>query len=100
MVLSQSLFQRQHRLHVSDSFLEDICLILETDFGSAIQYLETLEPSYYLFKQQSTHVSPPSTSFCGCEYIHAHTFPKQEASLCQKWMEFRFPEGILGLQLQ
>lgn len=59
MVLSQSLFQRQHRLHVSDSFPGDICLILETGFGSAIQYLETLEPSYYLFKQPSTHVSPP-----------------------------------------
>lgn len=100
MVLSQSLFQRQHRLHVSDSFPGDICLILETGFGSAIQYLETLEPSYYLFKQPSTHVSLPSTSFCGCEYTHVHTFPKQEAVLCQKRKEFIFPEGILGLQLR
>lgn len=74
MVLSQSLFQRQHRLQVSDSFSGDICLILEKGFGSAIQYLETLEPSYYLFKQPtclsplpvsvvvSTHTCKPSLS--------------------------------------
>lgn len=84
-------------MHVSDSFSGDICLILETIFGSAILYLETLEPSYYLFKQPSTHVSLPFSSFCGYEYTHVHTFPKQEAALCQKQKEFRFPEGIHGL---
>lgn len=55
-----------------------------------------------LIKHRSTHVPlplPAPMALCAHARTHAHTFPKQEAVLCQERMEFRFPEGVLGLQL-
>lgn len=71
--------------------------------ASAIQCREILG-SPYTSHRTSLHprVSPsasPHGPVCTRTHTRAHTFPKQEAAPCQERMEFRFPEGVLGLQL-
>lgn len=91
------LFQRQCHLHVSDPVTGGICLTPRDSFASTIWHLGTLGPSSHLVSQPPPpclHLLPVSMVVC----THMHTFPKQEAALCQERMEFRFPEGALGLQ--
>lgn len=99
-VLSQSLFQRQRSLHVSDSAAPGVCL-------SSSGWRSKCHPvpgNTGVTLHVSSNIAPPTClSLCQpprpCVHTRAHTFPKQEAVLCQERMEFRFPEGVLGLQL-
>lgn len=85
MVLSQSLFQRQHKLHVSNSFPGDICLILETSFASAIQCLETLEPSYYLFSHPPTCLSPLPVPVVGSTHMYTPSLSRKLLFAKSEW---------------
>lgn len=55
-----------------------------------------------LREHPSAHAPLPCRHPWPCVHTraHAHTFPRQEAALCQERMECRFPEGVLGLRLR